>query len=85
MTRKLTAATLATALLLGAAAPALASDSVPQETQDQIRTILVEQGYEVRKIKREDEMYEAYALKDGQKLEIYLDKNLNIVRTKIGD
>ncbi|WP_319823750.1 PepSY domain-containing protein [Thalassovita sp.] len=85
MIRKLTAATLATVVLLGAATPVLASQSVPQETQALIRAKLTEQGYEVRKIKREDGLFEAYALKDGKKLEIYLDENLNVVRTKTDD
>ncbi len=30
-------------------------------------------------------MIEVYALKDGQRLELYLDKDLKIVRTKSDD
>ena len=55
------------------------------ETKEQIRTTLTEQGYEVRKIKMDDGYYEAYALKDGNRFEIYLDKDLKIVKTEIDD
>jgi hypothetical protein len=47
--------------------------------------MLTEQGYEVRRIKTEDGMYEAYAMKDGQRLEIYVNDDLEIVRTKTDD
>lgn len=55
------------------------------ETKTQIHTLLTEQGYDVRKIKMDDGYYEAYALKDGDRFEIYLDKDLNIVKTEIDD
>ncbi|MCW8843364.1 MAG: PepSY domain-containing protein [Rhodobacteraceae bacterium] len=55
------------------------------EIKTQIRTTLTEQGYEVRKIKMDDGYFEAYALKDGTRFEVYLDKDLNIVKTKIDD
>ena len=86
--------TLTLALCLGLSAPmaALASGDdtygyarLSPEIKEQIRTTLTEQGYEVRKIKMEDGYFEAYALKDGARLEIYLDKDLNIVRSKIDD
>lgn len=77
--------TLLSLTLIALAAPALASDSVPTETQDQIRATLTEQGYDVRKIEMEDGMYEAYALKDGKRLEIYMDAQLNVVRVKEDD
>ena len=83
---------LTLALCLGLTAPVAAfasSDNgyarLTPETKEQIRTTLTEQGYEVRKIKMDDGYYEAYALKDGARLEIYLDKDLNIVRSKIDD
>lgn len=85
MIRKLTASALAGALMMTLAGPVLASSAIPAETEAQIRTHLTEQGYEVRKIKSEDGLYEAYVLKDGQKMEIYLDAQMNIVRTKTGD
>ena len=43
------------------------------------------EGYKVRKIDMEDGMIEAYVLKDGQRLELYLDAALNVVRSKIDD
>ncbi len=42
-------------------------------TADEIAASLTAQGYEVRKIKPEDGMLEAYALKDGKRYEIYVD------------
>ena len=82
-----TALALALALSMGLTAPVLASsdDVVPQETQDAVRAKLVAEGYEVRSIQREDGMIEVYAMKDGQRLELYLDAAMNVVRTKAGD
>ena len=81
--------TTATALarILATASAGLASDykQISEETRTQIQQKLTAEGYEVRKIKSEDGLYEAYAIKDGQKFEVYLDANLNIVRTKIDD
>lgn len=82
------AALLALTLALPMTLPAtgaLASGSVPAETAAQIRATLTEQGYEVRKIKMEDGLYEAYVIKDGKKQEIYLDADLKIVRSKDND
>ena len=76
---------LALALVLPLSLPvaALASDGKPSaEVEAQIRATLTEQGYEVRKIESEDGMYEAYALKDGKKLEIYLNDKMEIIRVK---
>ena len=79
-------ALLSIALLTGTGTVALASGgTVPQETRDQITATLTADGYEVRKIEMEDGQYEAYALKDGQRFEIYFDANLKIVRTKTDD
>ena len=77
----------ALALVIATAAPALASDNVTltDQTRTQIRDKLTAEGYDVRKIKTEDGLYEAYVLKDGQRLEIFLDANLNVVRSKIDD
>jgi len=86
--------TLTLALCLGLTAPMTAFASgdddygyarLTPEIKEQIRTTLTEQGYDVRKIKMDDGYYEAYALKDGARLEIYLDKDLNIIRSKIDD
>ena len=46
---------------------------------------LTQEGYEVRKIDREDGQIEVYALKDGAKVELYLDADLNVTRRKIDD
>ena len=77
----------ALALSFAVAPAAFASDygKLSDETRTQITQKLTAEGYEVRKIKTEDGLYEAYALKDGQKFEIYLDAQLNVVRTKIDD
>ncbi|MYM54357.1 PepSY domain-containing protein [Thalassovita mangrovi] len=68
--------------------PALASGEgvmLNQETRAKIVEKMTGEGYEVRKVKTEDGYYEVYALKDGKKLEIYLDADLNPVRTKGDD
>lgn len=77
------------ALVLGLAlvqptASALASDykQISAETEARVREVLTAQGYEVARIKMEDGYYEAYARKDGKKLEVYLDESMNIVRVK---
>lgn len=51
----------------------------------QITKKLEDQGYQVGKIKTEDGLYEAYARKNGEKIEIKMDRDLNIVRTEIDD
>lgn len=79
------AALLALALALPASGAFASGASIPADTMDQIRTTLTEQGYEVRKIKMEDGLYEAYTIKDGKRAEIYLDADLNIVRGKDND
>lgn len=62
-----------------------ASLSLTDETTAQIRTMLAEQGYEVGKIKIEDGMYEAYARKDGNRYEVFLDSAFNIVEIEEDD
>ncbi len=77
---------LALALALPVSAFASSDDSLlTPERKAEITEKLTAEGYEVRKIDVEDGMIEAYVLKDGQRLEIYLDAALNIVRTKIDD
>jgi len=86
MFNKFAKTALVSALLLVPASAAFASsDAVSAEQEAQIRTSLTEQGYEVRKIKMQDGMFEAYAIKDGKKVELYLDNDLKIVRTKSND
>jgi len=52
------------------------------ETKAEITTQLTQEGYEVRKIKTEDGFYEAYAMKDGVRYEVYLNEELKIVKVK---
>ncbi|MFD1343953.1 PepSY domain-containing protein [Litorisediminicola beolgyonensis] len=78
--RSLTAATLLAAI---AATGAMASEGTVSPEQDSaIREKLTDEGYEVRKIEIEDGMIEVYALKDGGMFELYLDDQLEIVKTK---
>ncbi len=83
MPKMFAAVALATLVATGA----FASDSVKltDEVKQQITDKLTAEGYEVGKIKTEDGMYEAYARKDGQRIEIYMDAALEIVRSKIED
>lgn len=77
---------LALALALPVSAYASSDDyGLSTERMTEIRTKLTAEGYEVRKIDMEDGMIEAYVLKDGQRLELYLDAALNVVRTQIDD
>lgn len=80
---------LPAALALAIALPgmALASPDTPvtEETQTAIRTMLEAEGYEVRQIEAEDGMFEAYALKDGERYEIYINAEMQIVRTERDD
>ena len=61
---------------------AFAEVNLTPEVEQQIRDALSVQGYEVGKIKIEDELYEAYAKKDGSKYEIFLNEKLEVVKTK---
>lgn len=85
MTRTMIAAALSALIALPAYASSGEYGRMDKALKAEITTKLTEQGYEVRGIDREDGMIEVYALKDGQRLELYLDKELNIVRTKIDD
>lgn len=72
------AVTLALPLSFAAASSEL-DGTVVGKTADEITTSLVAQGYEVKKIKPEDGMLEAYALKDGKRYEVYVDAATGIV------
>jgi len=79
---------IVTLLAIAAGTAAVASDSwraLDDATRDGIHSKLEQAGYEVRKIEIEDDLFEAYALKDNQRYEIYLDRELNIVKTKLDD
>ena len=55
------------------------------EKRAQITEKLTAEGYDVRKIEIEDGEIEVYALKDGQRLELYLNDDLSVRRQKIDD
>lgn len=76
---------LALAITLPGMAMASSSSKVPEQTQAAIRTLLDEQGYEVRKIETEDGLFEAYAVKDGERYEIYINAQMEILRSKRDD
>ncbi|WP_323769062.1 PepSY domain-containing protein [Antarctobacter sp.] len=82
MTRTLIAAALVGLIALPAAASDGAYGKIDKARKAEITKLLTEQGYDVRRIDTEDGLIEVYALKDGQRLELYLDAELNITRTK---
>ena len=70
-------------MTLGATTPATATDKhrkIEPELALAIKEQLEAEGYEIRRLKRDDGMIEAYVLKDGQRFEIYLDYQAQIVR-----
>ncbi|PWE34304.1 PepSY domain-containing protein [Maritimibacter sp. 55A14] len=77
------AAALAAAVTL--TSPALASGTISAADRQTITEKLTAQGYEVRKIEMEDGEVEVYALKDGQRMELYLDENFDPRRIKADD
>lgn len=78
--RKLMAVMMLSGLTLSGA---YAADVVLNDANiKQVKETLVAQGYEVAKVKKEDGLFEAYARKDGQKYEVFLDADFNVVRTK---
>ncbi len=87
MTASIKKTVLIIALTTGLGFSAMASGEVQlnDESKSMITQILTEQGYEVGKIKIEDGLYEAYARKDGQKYEIFMDAEYNVVRTEMDD
>ncbi|WP_102110110.1 PepSY domain-containing protein [Oceaniglobus roseus] len=74
-----TIAALTLAVALPCTAFASGSVKLTDEVKTKIQTLLTDQGYEVGKIKVEDGYYEAYARKDGKKMEILLNGDLEIV------
>jgi len=63
---------------------AFASDDLPlnDAVKAEIVATLSAQGYEVGKIKIEDGLYEAYAKKDGERFEVFLDTEMKVIRIK---
>jgi len=81
---------IALTLAIAAGGMVHASDSyssmaLDDTTRAKIAETLTADGYEVRKVETEDGMFEAYALKNGQRYEIYLDRDLKVVKTEIDD
>jgi uncharacterized membrane protein YkoI len=66
------AAALSLPLSFAAVASELDGASVGK-TVKEITASLTAQGYEVRKVKPEDGMLEAYAIKDDKRYEVYVD------------
>lgn len=85
MTRSIIAAALAAFIALPAVASDGEYDMIDDTLKAQITTLLSEQGYEVRSIETEDELIEVDVLKEGEPFEVYLDAELNIVRTQADD
>lgn len=79
-----TAALLALALALTAPAARAEDGAVDAATQARVEAAMTAQGYEVRKIEAEDGLIEVYAVKDGKTYEIFLDADLNVVKTNEG-
>ena len=71
---------LAIAVLALSTTAAFAEVDLTPEVKAKIEDMLKTQGYEVRKIKVEDGMYEAYVVKGGEKAELYLNEKLEIVK-----
>ena len=82
MTRLFTTAISALALSTLSLTGASASPNIDAATEAKVRETLTASGYDVRRVDSEDGMIEVYAMKDGRKLELYLDDALNIVKTK---
>ncbi len=82
MTRLAQIAALA-ALALALATPAArAEDEVNAATQEKVTAQLTAEGYEVRKIEAEDGLIEAYVVKDGKAMSLFLDESLKVVKTE---
>jgi len=67
---------------------ALASENHGQVTDSVRQTLtqqLEDQGYEVRRIVSERDLYEVYALRDGQRFELYFNEALEPVSRRGSD
>lgn len=65
---------------LYAAPAAFAEDTVHPALEQKLTEQLKAEGYEVRKIQMEDGLIEAYAVKNGEKFELYFDNELKAVK-----
>lgn len=83
MKSKLFSAAIALMLM---AVPSFADgeDTVDAATKEKLTALLVAQGYDVRKIEREDGLIEVYVVKDGKTEELFFDDALNAVEHEEG-
>lgn len=71
---------LALTLPLGAGAARADEDAAIDPAKEAaIRTMLTDQGYEIRSVGMEDGKIEVYAIRDGKMVEIYLDDRMNVL------
>lgn len=81
-----TALALALSLSLPAGVALASSDAtLSPETIAAVTQKLTDEGYEVRSVQMEDGMIEVYAMKDGKKYEMYLDDQMNVVKSEMDD
>ncbi len=81
-----TALALALALSLPAGVALASSDAtLSPETIAAVTRKLTDEGYEVRSVQMEDGLIEVYAMKDGKKYEMYLDDQMNVVKSEMDD
>ena len=73
---------LATVALLTSATVVLADMEITPEIKQKIEDTLTTQGHEVGKMKVEDGLYEVYAKKGDQKVELFLNEKLEVVKTE---
>jgi len=79
------AAALVVPMGMAAAAAELVGTTIGT-TADAVKASLVAQGYEVRKVKRDDGKLEAHASKDNKQFEISVDRKTGMVRKiELGD
>jgi hypothetical protein len=76
---------LAIAVLALSASAAFAEVELTPEEKAKIEDMLKGQGYEVKKIKVEDGLYEAYVKKGDEKVELLLNEKLEIVKSEQDD
>ena len=79
----------ALAMMSGAALASSSDCNEPKDkwmSMEEARAKVVSMGYEVRKLEVDDGCYEAYATKDGKRLEIYLNPvTAEVVKMKEDD
>lgn len=59
--------------------------NLSQEDQASVESSLKAAGYELRRMEMEDGKIEAYAVKDGMRYELLLDKEFKIIRVEQDD